>query len=70
MAPLSNQQSSTSEMRRIVPPHEHFHVTSSTKCLCRSVSLTPDFFSSSAREPTHSMALHVSHRQIGSGLPQ
>src|SRR5512136_2136541 len=70
MAPLSNQQSSTSGMRRIVPPQEQGQVMSSMKCLCRSVTFTPDFFSSSAREPMHSVAPQAAHRQIGRGLPQ
>ena len=39
-------------MRRAVPPHSHFHVILSTKCLWRSAGRSPESLSSSSRLPT------------------
>nr|QNO47278.1 hypothetical protein BDMKHGCF_00021 [Methanosarcinales archaeon ANME-2c ERB4] len=66
----SNQTSKTSSTLRIVPPHSHPKVTSSTHGLCRSDGAEDDLSLSSSTVPITSYLLHESQTQIGIGTPQ
>src|SRR3989339_302864 len=60
MEPDSNQQSSTSGMRFITPPHFlQGKVILSTICLCKSSTFCPPNFSNSSTLPITFISLHV-----------
>ena len=71
MEPESNQQSMTSGVRFIVPPHSQAKVQVSIYGRCSSMSPSmPHFSLSSCLLPMTCTLPHFSHTHTGSGVPQ
>src|SRR5437868_15520409 len=65
MEPDSNQPSSTSGVRFIVPPEPHLYWMASRNSLWRSLTAWPARCSISAIDPRTSLFLHAEHSHTG-----